>query len=354
MASPQAHPTQLSPAWASAATIGQGLRLRHPILTVTPSGRASAIWEADKTIVVSHCLDQVWQSPLRLIGGVQPVITNAGGETLFAAFANSYSGRYEIYFTVWDGSRWSLPVNVSYTSGDSLQPVIVAAADGLHHIVWEDRTPGYPVIYHARRRSDWRWESRPVPNSAGRRPSACADAAGRLHVAFQTGDDSLSSGNVLYTCLQNGAWTPPQLISSGNSPAAGVAIGIDPSGMVHAAWRERRPEADVIAYASGLPGVWSTAQVISPLLDRGAFPDLTVAGDGRLHVAWDHTEVLEHTQSATGGARWSMVEMAAAEFYRLGRPSLAAGQAGKLHSLWVLQKPDGQGELRYAVRQAVS
>lgn len=353
MASPQAHPTQLSPAWAAIASVGQGLRLRHPILTVTPAGRPSAVWEADKSILVSHCLNQVWQPPLRLLGGMQPVITHAGGESLFVAFANNYSGRFEIYFTAWEGGRWSLPVNVSYTAGDSVQPVLVAAADGARRIVWEDRSPGYPVIYHAWRRSDWRWETRPVPNSAGRRPAACLDADGRLHVAFQTGDDNLSSGNVLYTALQNGVWTPPQLISSGSSPAAGVAIGVDPGGMVHAAWRERRPEADVICYAVGRPGVWSTAQVISPLLDRGAFPDLVVAGDGRVHVAWDHTEVLEHALRPVGGASWAPIEMAAAEFYRLGRPSLALDAAGKLHSLWVLQKPEGQGELRYTVRQAV-
>ncbi len=353
MASPKAHPTQLSPAWTAASTLSQGQRLRHPILTVTPSDQQSAAWEADKSILVSHCLDGIWQPPVRLIGGVQPVITSAEDGALYLTFANNYSGRYEIYVTIWDGSRWSLPVNVSYTSGDSLQPVVLVGANGVLHAVWEDRTPGYPIIYHAWRRSDWRWESRPIPNSAGRRPAACLDLNGRLHVAFQTGEDSLTSGDILYTCLQDGNWSPLQLVSSGAYPAAGAAMAADPSGMVHVVWRERRQEADVIAYASGRPSVWSTAQTISPLLDRGAFPDLAVAGDGRLHAAWDHTEVLEHVQTAAGQSNWMPVEMAAAEFYRLGRPSLVVDGAGHLHSIWIVQKPEGQGELRYSARKAV-
>lgn len=352
MASPQSHPTQLSPAWTAIATLSQGQRLRHPDLTITPGSRVSAVWEANRSVMVSHLSGQAWQTPLRLIGGIQPVITSGPSGVLHLAFANNYSGRYEIYYTSWSGRNWSLPVNVSYTSGDSLQPVVLVTSSGALQIMWEDRTPGYPVIYHGWQRSDWQWESRPVPNSAGRRPAACLDAGGRLHLAFQTGEDNLTSGDVLYTCLQDGVWLPPQLLSSGSHPAAGVALAVDRSGMVHAVWRESHPEANIIAYASGRPGVWSTPQTISPLLDSGAFPGLAASEEGCLHVAWDQAEVLEHVQRAVGAPVWAPVEMAAAEYYRLGRPSLAVDSAGLLHTIYILQKPEGQGELRYTVRQA--
>lgn len=353
MTAPQTHPANRDMAWAAPARLCSGLNLRHPIIAAASDGQLSIVWEQNRVLMHIWRDNDTWQTPIRLVGGFQPVAVYDAQGSLHAAFVNTYSGNNEIYYTTWDRRSWSLPLNISHTNAPSTQPYLFLAPDGGKHIVWGDLAPGYSTIYHGWQRSGWQWENHPIPHAAGRRPVAAFDASGRLHLAYQSGEDDLLQGDIYYTCLENGNWSSPQIISSGRYPAGGVDLAVDRTGAAHVIWRERRPDADIILYASGQPHSWPAPQAVSPPLDRGAYPALALSTTNSLHAAWDHTEILEHSSCNLLRSTWAPTALAAAEFYRLGRPSLTADVAGRVHAVWLCQMPRGQAELHYTVRRSL-
>lgn len=344
------HPASLSTAWSTGTTIASGLRFQRPTLAVA-NGQAHAVWQADNAIVHSQREGETWRAPARICGGAQPHAGQDGAGRLHVLFSNDFSGRYDIYHCTWNGRYWSLPLNISMTPGSSWRAQLAIDSSGREHAVWEDHSPGYPMIYYGWRRLGWRWQGSALPHAAGRRPAAVFGPDDGLHVAYQTGDDGLQSGDIYYTMHKGGGWTSPQLISSGDHPAGNVRLAVDGEGRVHAIWRERRPDAEVILYASGRPQEWIAPQEISPVLSHGGAPDLTIARGRFLHGVWPYTEIVEQAQRDLQAPQWEAVELAAAENYSIGELTLVADEAGALHAAWLSHKPQEQCELRYAVRE---
>ena len=200
------HPATLSVAWSSPLVLSSDNHdIDAPKIAIAPdTGTPIVTWQAGKAIMVSRHDGVTWQMPARIIGGIHPSANFDANGDLHLAFANDYSGRLEIYHTVLANGFWTLPLNVSLTPGASYHPQMAIAPDGSLHLVWGDHSTGYPSIYHGWQRSGWHWDNQAIPNAAGQRPAAVFDAAGRLHVAFQTGDDTFTRGDVLIF-----AWTRP-------------------------------------------------------------------------------------------------------------------------------------------------
>ncbi|NUQ39047.1 MAG: hypothetical protein HUU23_14885, partial [Caldilineales bacterium] len=192
-----------------------------------------------------------------------------------------------------------------------------------------------------------------VPHAAGRRPSALFDAQGRLHLAYQTGEDTLQRSDIYYTLLDQGQWASPQLISSGEHPAAGVRLAVDGQGRVHAVWREKQPQQQLILYASGLPRQWEYPRAISPELTAGAGPLLALGQDRFLHSLWPQATALESAHRDLQQPDWQPPELAAAESGQIGELALAVDAGGRAHAVWVRRLDGEEGELCYGVRESV-
>ncbi|NOX61310.1 MAG: hypothetical protein GXP42_05105, partial [Chloroflexi bacterium] len=346
-----AHPANISEAWSTPKTLIEDEHLQHPVIAAGPGSTLTAFWESAEAIYYSHYRKDAWTSPIRLSGGIQPSAAYDTRGDLHVAFANNFSGQYEIYVTHRTNPSWTLPLNVSSTPGRSSWPCILVAPDGKRHLVWQDDTPGYAMIYHAMELSEWQWQSAPIPNAAGRRPVATFDANGRLHLCFQTSDDALSGGDIVYTQLWNGEWSTPRQLSDGQHPAGFPRVNASNTGEVHVVWRERWVDQDRIMTALYRQDEWSAATTISPPLDRGSALSAAQARGGWVQCIWDYMETVEHAHCAEG--IWDGVELVGAENYRPWSLALAVDDANQAHALWVVGR-EGRMQLRHCVREPLA
>ncbi|MCP6756415.1 hypothetical protein NL533_32810, partial [Klebsiella pneumoniae] len=80
--------------------------------------------------------------------GMSPALVAERSGKLHMVFSNEFLSNYEIYYVWRDGGDWSLPINVSHTTGSSSAPALVRTASGALEAAWQDDTPGYSTIYH--------------------------------------------------------------------------------------------------------------------------------------------------------------------------------------------------------------
>jgi hypothetical protein len=309
------------------------------------------LWESNNIIYHTFGREAVWQTARRLIGGQQPYLNIDAAGRMNLVFRNGYSGRDEIYHSIWQGKYWSLPLNVSYTNGTSRNPVFVIAPDGRRHVVWEDDTPGYATLYHAQHLSGWQWESAPIPDTAGHRPTAIFDVEGHLHLLYQSGDDRTGASDIFYTVWQEEGWAPPQRISTGEYPAGRPRLVIDLDGICHAVWREQQDDHKLVMYAYKDEAGWHLPQPISPLLNHTGTPGLAIASQLYLHSAWNDRQRFEQAQRNVQNNGWDPLELALIDGLRLSAPVLTTDSEDYVHAVWVRQVDETMWELRYARRQ---
>lgn len=345
------HPVEPSDAWTQPQTLFQSADIRRPTIAVSGDNEVHVLWENNNIIFHTCRRESVWQTPRRLIGGQQPYLSMDATGRMNLVFRNGYSGRDEIYHTIWQGKYWALPLNVSYTSGTSRNPVLVIAPDGRRHVVWEDETPGYAALYHAQHLSGWQWESAPIPNTAGHRPAATFDVEGGLHLLYQSGNDRIEASDIYYLVFQEGEWSPPQRISSGEYPAGRPRLVIDLNGVCHAVWREQHETDKFVMYARKDEEGWHLSQPISPPLFHTGSPALTIASRLYLHSAWNDKQRFEQAQYNVQQHDWDPLELALTDGLRLSAPVMTTDNQDRVHAVWVRQVDETMWELRYAVRQ---
>jgi len=147
--------------------------------------------------------------------------------------------------------------------------------------------------------------SDPVPISgtigSSYNPHLAIDSQGTLHAVWYDWVDLLPHNPyILYASKPPGStWTPYSYVGgvqTGDMPA--IAIG--PDDRVHIVWASAdyaEPNVDgPIKYISrAANGVWSTVQVVSASLKGNSNPDVTVAPNGAVHVAWNYGNTLDPT-----------------------------------------------------------
>ncbi|NOZ50218.1 MAG: hypothetical protein GXP37_09260 [Chloroflexi bacterium] len=347
------HPTDPSDAWTSSQTLFPSPNIRRPAIVVSSEDQVHVVWESRNVLYHTVAEHDAWLPPRRLIGGQQPNLALDATGKVNLVFRNNYSGRDEIYHTVWQGHYWSLPFNISHTDGISRNPMLLVAPDGRRHAVWEDETPGYATLYHARHLSGWQWQSDPIPDSNGRRPAAVFDVDGGLHVIYQTGLDLQTTNEIFYTAWVDGTWMAPQRLSDSEMPADRPRLQIDLNGVCHAVWRQKIAEGKLVMYARKDEHGWQAPLPISPPLPHTGSPALTIASRLVLHSAWNDQQRFEHAYNNVQTPEWEALELALTDGLRLSAPVLAADDRDHVHAVWVCQVDDTMWELHYAMRAPV-
>jgi hypothetical protein len=133
-----------SSSWSPAAPIATGLpQATPPSIVYTQDGVAHAIWESGNALYYAYQLpNRPWGGAIRVASGISPSMIVDRQGRLNVLFANQFLGNYEIYHIRRVGSTWSLPINVSHTSGGSASPVLALASNGTLNAAWNDNTPG--------------------------------------------------------------------------------------------------------------------------------------------------------------------------------------------------------------------
>jgi hypothetical protein len=242
---------------------------------------------------------------------------------------------------------WSSPENVSSSSGRAVNPVVLASAGDVVHLLWEENDR----IFHALRRAG-QWTA-PRTIATGQRPSAGLAADGTLHVVFS--NEFSSRYNVFYVTWTNDIWTLPRLVSKTPGMSTFPSLAVDRAGVVHAAWADTSPGFSVI-YHGWLEGTWLNEPLSNA---RGTAPVLALDGAvNDLHLAYQASGInsgpreIFHLQ----GQRyvWSLPEniSVSPEQESLG-VAMACAPDGTTHLAWQ-EHVGNKAHIRYVSGQRAS
>ena len=306
------------------------------------------VWEEGGRVFHRFSRDGLWSAQRPVATGEQPAIVVDDGGVAHLIFVNEFGGNFEIYYCRWNGTSWSLPRNVSNTSGVSSAPALALGQTGALHVVWADNTPGFSVIYHARWDGVY-WINEPIPNATGGAPAIAVEVDDSLHIAWQDRDGP-SSPYDIYHCQSSAAgWSLPENLSdSSEEPSLIPSIVADARRICHVAWQERANGRYAIQCARGTTGAWSAPEVVSDGESDANLPCIAVNQSSAVYLGWEESSRLLYRQKAQGGDLWSAAAIVASDTAGVSDLQLAPDNAGRLHAVWTQRLSPGNWDVFYA------
>jgi hypothetical protein len=269
-------------------------------------------------------------------------------------------GNDEIYHISWDGRQWTLPENVSHTTGMSSSPALVvapkcvASPDGALHAVWADTTPGYSVIYHGQRDEDF-WSSMPIPNARGAMPAVTITPGGEVCVAWQDRLEDTSCYEIFCAIFDDNHWNLPTAVSDSPSQhSIFVKLAANAQGGCHLVWQEEQGGIYQIWHSDRRPNGWAIPVAISATEEDCRLPRIVANRQGFLQVIWLEGHILLHrVRPPDYEATWWDPEVASDECAGLGGLAMAISQAGRVHVAWGAMDASGARQLYYIQREPI-
>ena len=308
---------------------------RSPCAALASDGTLHVLWEEGNDI--QHCYRRRgnWSPPTRVATGERPSLVVDEEGTPHALFANEFGGNWEIYYVSWRFEVWSLPRNVSHTSGVSATPRIVLASDGTLHGVWSDTTPGYSVIYYARQIGSY-WVNNQIPSARGDAPAIAIDGKSRVHVVWQGQDPPLAPFEVYYSRWDGSDWTLPENISAKATAHSAICnLGTDSEGTAYLVWEQKEENGNwQVYYCYGRVGYWSVPENISQAPEPCHLARIVVSAQDYLYVGWSEGTALWSCRKGAKADAWFPAETVASNSLGLEDLDLAVGPEGRVHAVW--------------------
>lgn len=172
----------------------------------------------------------------------------------------------DIYYSLFDGTSWSEPINLPGTGGCYL-PNIAVDGQNNRHVVWHYSSGEYGKypVYHITWSEAMGWGSPLFESSEWRLPMA-VDHSGKLHLAW------CEQGTLFHSTLEGTVLSSPvsiYIVPTGMRVSS-LAIAVDGQGRVHVVWTEEKEPTSgpsvvetSVHYSVGEAGVWSPAVEIS-------------------------------------------------------------------------------------------
>lgn len=337
--------------WSAAVNLSTSTAdSRSPAAALAPDGTVHVLWEEGEEVYHSYRSGAAWSSPLRVATGERPTLVVDSAGTLHALFANEFGGNWEIYYVCWNGSHWTLPRNISYTSGASSTPRIALAPDGLLHAVWADTTPGHSVIYHGHQQGAY-WVNKPIPSARGSVPALAIDGQSQLHVVWQDQDDPSSPFEIYCSRWDGNQWSLPENISASESAHSAIAdLSLDAEGTTHLVWEEEIGGGWQIYHSHGHVGYWSVPADVSQSPNECHLASIVVTPQQYMHVAWEEGTTLHSRHKGAQVGDWSTAETIASNPLGLGDVALAATADGRVHAVWAARMAGGPRDIFHSER----
>lgn len=293
--------------WSEPTNVSQSTTATSvtPVVLSEEPGVTHIIWEENERIYYRRDVKGEWSGTKRLGHGRQPAAVVGPDGTLYILYVNDYQGNINVFFVRLENEVWSLPRLVSRTIGQSDSPAVVVDHQGQLHAAWVDRTPGYPVIYHARLEEAWLYG--PIPNARGTAPVLVSDRAnGVLHVAWQSQNINEDLHEIYHAQGQTYSWTLPENISaSPQQDSRDVAMVSDAEGTTHLVWQELSSDrGSELRYAGGRQGHWSVPETISAAGKNAADPAVVVTHGNQLSVVWREVSKIVYRRRSGNDNRW--------------------------------------------------
>jgi len=315
---------------------------RAPAIAVA-SSLVHVVWEEGSRVYHRMFSGGVWSPSRSVATGEAPAIAIDGSGVAHAVFVNEFNGNYEIYYCRWNGATWTLPRNVSNTSGISSAPSIATESDGTLHVVWADNTPGYSIIYHARWDGTY-WLNEPVPHAMGGAPTLAMSAGGIVDVAWQDRDAADLPYDIYFSRWDGEEWSLPENLSDSAAQQSIISsIAAGQNSEAHVTWQERVDGRYVVYYTYGRVGYWSIPEQVSASSADAYLPSTVVRAlpqeggqpaRGTVYVGWDESTLALYRWRDTNSGTWSQPNMVLADPLGVADLQLAMDPGGLFHAVW--------------------
>ncbi len=338
--------TETSP-WVSPAAVATGLKeAAWPSLAFTGDGVEHAVWETEGQIYyAAQSLGRGWSPPRRIASGISPalVVDNLGH--LHAVFVNQFMSNYEIYHISLENGTWSLPVNVSHTSGFSAFPAATAGEAGKLYVAWMDNSPGYWTIYLGTWNGVY-WSNQPVANARGQAPTLDLSPDGVLYLAWQdrvpNADNRSGTFHIFFNERVNGSWTLPVDVSDRPQvESIGVSLTTTADGLAHLTWVDDNQE---VRYCFGRGLYWPFPVTVARAAALARGPHILAERGEWLHIAWDEGDKIRAASAAPATLSWPKPTVITAPIGTLRDVAVTLGPGNGVSLGWIqIHQPQDVG-----------
>ena len=345
--------TLLDPCWGErhiVATTAENSRL--PTIAVGPTDHVHIVWEEGRYLFHSYWNGNKWSIPWRVTIGEQPKLAIDRNGTPHLVFVNEFRGKYEVYYCQWTGTTWSLPRNVSSTSGVSAIPDIAIDSRNTLHVVWTDNSPGYNVIYHGFWTGTF-WINRPIPHARGSVPAIAIGDDDLLHVVWQDRNTIFDPYEIYHVQWDGVDWSLPENLSDSDNHSTIPDVQVTPNGITHVTWEERVGDQEQIYYCGGTSFLWSIQEAVSTGSANAYLPTMAVDAFGFVHLAWDASDYLAHRWHLGLPYPWMRTQCIAENAQGIADVALAAGPDGSIHAAWAERVSESNWDIVYGRQPSV-
>ena len=342
-----------------------------PTIAADPGGGLHVVWQdsspGSNEIFYKNSIEggTAWSGPTRLtwtpISSLNPSIDADPGNNIHVVW-EEWSSKWEIIYkhSTDRGNTWSGPIRLTYNSGVSSFASIAADSLGGIHVVWGDNTPGNHEIFYKNSFTNRMIWSNPTrlswtPDESAT-PVIAVDKGNRLHVAWC--DITPGSFEIFYKVSQDGgtSWSALTRLTWNSGVSGSPSICTDPDGVIHLVWQDNSMGNYEIFYrrSTDYGTSWSGITRLTWNFANSLFP-ITAAGAGSgVHVVWQDSRFgkheIFHRYSTNGGVSWSVLTRLTWSSGETSYPHIAADSSGGAHVVWEDDWP-GNMEILYKNRK---
>jgi BNR repeat-like domain len=267
-------------------------------------------------------------------------------------------GNHEIYYKKSSdgGATWTANKRLTFNSGFSAGPTIIADPSGKLHLFWSDDTPGNSEIY-CKRSTDggatWTASQRLTFTTAmSMGPALLIDASLNLHLFYK--DQTSGRFEFYYKKSTDGGvtWTTGKKITSASNCMLGMAIGIDSSGGLYLAWSDNPTGNYEVYYQKSTDGgsTWTASKRLSWNSGYSQCPLLAIDASDGLHIVWTDdiagNNEIYYRKSTNKGGTWTATKRLTWNSGSSQVTDLAVDSSSRLHVIWMDDLP-GNYEIYY-------
>jgi len=329
---------------------------RAPAVEIAPDRKVHVVWEEGPHIYHRYWDGLEWSPPDQVATGERPALVSAPDGTLHLAFANEFGGNMNIYHVQWaESTSWSLPSNVSGTSGASSNPAIAISSDGTVHVVWTDTTPGHAVVYHGYR-SGVTWSTWPIPYATGSQPAIAINSADAVMVAWQDKYDPGDPYDIYFSQKDASGWSLPVCIDDSFDEADSVScdIVVGPDDRGHIVWQEEGSGLQQAYYCEQNAAMWWDIPVrLSAEGTNAQLPAIGVGSLGDIQVSWDESVRASYRRLPAGSSEWMPITTISTHPGGISDVAISANGQREAHVVWSQNVGGGDWDIFYS-RQILS
>jgi BNR repeat-like domain len=276
-----------------------------------------------------------------------PAIAAGPSGRVHLVWQESVSGNFEIYYkrSTDGGATWLPSQRLTWTSYSSEKPAIAVDPSGHVHVVWSDyATDNWEIIYKRSTNGGATWSAnRRLTWTSGYsdRPFLLADSSGNLYLVWH---DYYAPGNpeIYFKKSTDGGfnWTASQRLTFNAGESTNSSLSVDSSGCLHVFWNDKSPGNFEIYHKKTTDGgaTWSAGQRLTWTAGDSYVPVAAVDTSGDLHLFFhDYTlgpAQIYYKKSTNGGATWSASQRLTWNSGASYMPSIVIDSGGTLHLVW--------------------